>query len=483
MRLDTVVAGAGLGALGLLVEVRGDPSADVVAVTHDSRHVGPGVLFACVPGEHADGHLFAPSAAQAGAAALLCERPLDVPLPQVVVQSTRAALGPVADVVYGHPSGDLTVVGVTGTNGKTTTCELLSAVFASNGWASAALGTLTQARTTPEAPELQARLAALRRAGARGVAMEVSSHALDQHRVDAVRFAAGVLTNVTQDHLDYHRTMEAYFAAKARLFEPGRVGVAVVNRDDPWGRRLLARVERDGVPAVSFGADDASKVRLGSHGSTFVWNGVEVALRLGGRFNVLNALAAATCASALGVDAATVARGLAEVSSVRGRFEPVDAGQPFTVLVDYAHTPDGLTQALTAARELASGRVLVVFGAGGDRDHAKRPLMGAAANAVADLAVVTSDNPRSENPRSIIDQILSGVSDASKVVVEPDRARAIATALAAASPGDVVVVAGKGHELGQEIGGQVLPFDDAAEARAALTHVLAAPHSGARDSR
>jgi UDP-N-acetylmuramoyl-L-alanyl-D-glutamate--2,6-diaminopimelate ligase len=250
--------------------------------------------------------------------------------------------------------------------------------------------------------------------------------------------------------------------------------MAVVNRDDPWGRRLLQQIEPDGVPAVTFGADDASEVRLGLQGSTFVWHGVEVALHLGGRFTMLNALAAATCACALGVDAPTVARGLAAVSSVRGRFELVDVGQPFTVLVDYAHTPDGLTEALTAARELASGRLIVVFGAGGDRDHAKRPLMGAVANEVADLAIVTSDNPRSEDPGSIIDQILSGVTDASKITVEPDRARAIAVALDAAEPGDVVVVAGKGHEPGQDIGGRVLPFDDAAEARAALTRIVAA---------
>ncbi len=470
MRLDTLAADAGLDAVGLL-ELRGDPSVDVIAVTHDSRQVRAGTLFACIPGTHADGHQFAAAAVRSGARALLCEHPLDLDVPQLVARSTRQALAPVADALWDHPSRDLTVIGVTGTNGKTTTCELLRAIFAAHGWRAAVVGTLTQVRTTPEAPELQARLAAMRSDGVQAVAMEVSSHALDQHRVDAVRFAAGVLTNVTQDHLDYHKTMEAYFSAKARLFEPGRVEVAVVNRDDPWGQRLLHQV----VDAVTFGFDDAADVRLTPEGSTFTWEGVGITVRLGGRFNVLNALAAATCARALGIDAVTVARGLAAVALVPGRFESVDAGQPFTVLVDYAHTPDGLIQALTAARELTGGRLLVVFGAGGDRDHAKRPLMGAAATELADLAVITSDNPRSEDPASIIDQILIGVADRSKVVVEADRAQAIAAAVTAASPGDVVVVAGKGHERGQEIAGQVLPFDDAEEARNALRRVAADP--------
>jgi UDP-N-acetylmuramoyl-L-alanyl-D-glutamate--2,6-diaminopimelate ligase len=286
-----------------------------------------------------------------------------------------------------------------------------------------------------------------------------------------------VFTNLSQDHLDYHGTMEAYFAAKARLFEPGRIGVAVVRRDDPWGARLVDRLAQLNVSTVTFAIHDAVELRLSPQGSSFQWENTSFTLRLGGRFNVLNALAAATTARALGVAPSVIAAGLASVVSVRGRFERVDAGQPFTVLVDYAHTPDGLEQALRAARELTTGRLLVVFGAGGDRDHAKRPLMGAVAASLADLAVITSDNPRSEDPGSIIGEIQSGIADLSKATVEPDRARAIANALAYAEPGDVVVIAGKGHESGQEVRGRVLPFDDVEEATTALRRIRAARES------
>jgi UDP-N-acetylmuramoyl-L-alanyl-D-glutamate--2,6-diaminopimelate ligase len=445
---------------------------EVDSVTMDSRAVVPGALFACVPGHVVDGHRFAATAVRAGAVALLSERTLDVAVPQVVVPSVRRVLGLVAGAVYGDPSESMTVVGVTGTNGKTTTVTMLAAVFAAAGWAAAALGTLTQARTTPEAPELQARLAELHRGGQDAVAMEVSSHALDQHRVTGVRFAAGVLTNVTQDHLDYHGTMERYFAAKVRLFEEGRSAVAVVNRDDPWGRRLIEVVRGRGAPPlVSFGIDDAEGLDL--RAGTWVWRGQPIALRLGGRFNVYNALAAATCAEALGVPAPAIAAGLGALERVRGRFEAVDAGQDFTVLVDYAHTPDGLAQALGAARELTDGRLIAVFGAGGDRDQDKRPLMGEVVARLADVVILTSDNPRGEDPGAIADQVLSGVGEPGKVRVVADRAEAIGLALRSARPGDVVVVAGKGHETGQEIAGEVRPFDDAAVVREGLGRRLA----------
>jgi UDP-N-acetylmuramoyl-L-alanyl-D-glutamate--2,6-diaminopimelate ligase len=373
--------------------------------------------------------------------------------------------------MFDHPSAAMRVVGVTGTNGKTTTVTLLAGVFAAHGWASTSLGTLSGTRTTAEAPELQARLADLRLSGFDAVAMEVSSHALDQRRVDAVRFAAGVLTNVTQDHLDYHHTMEAYFEAKARLFDPGRVGVAVVNADDPYGRRLLERIGSS-VPTETFSLSDARDLAVTGAGSRFTWRGRPVELALRGRFNVANALAAASAAAALGIPEQTVADGLAATSNVRGRFETVDAGQPFTVLVDYAHTPDGLAAALGAARELATGRLIVVFGAGGERDPGKRPLMGHVASSRADLSVVTSDNPRSEDPMAIIDEIRAGVTGGNPVVAEPDRSHAIADALAAAGPGDVVLIAGKGHETGQDFGGRVEPFDDATEARAAWERII-----------
>jgi UDP-N-acetylmuramoyl-L-alanyl-D-glutamate--2,6-diaminopimelate ligase len=480
VRLDGLIAEASLAELGLLVEASGDTSTDVTAVTMDSRRVTPGCLFACVPGSRVDGHLYARAAVAEGAAALVCERRLDLAVPQVVVTSVRRALGPLCDVAYGRPSQDLLVAAVTGTNGKTTTCAFLQAIFEANGWPAMTVGTLTQRRTTPEAPDLHALLADWRRDGGRAVAMEVSSHALDQHRTDAVRFAAGVFTNLTPEHLDYHRTMDAYFESKARLFAPGRVGVAVVNAGDPWGARLADALRASGDRLVTFTPDDAEDVSLAASGSTFRWRGQSASIRVGGGFNVVNAVAAATCAEAMGVAPEVVASGLGRVSSVAGRFQPVDAGQPFTVIVDYAHTPDGLSKVLEAARQICAGRLVVVFGAGGDRDREKRPLMGASAARLADLVLVTSDNPRGEDPDRIIAEVVAGAAGAGNVRSETDRASAIATALATASPGDVVVIAGKGHEKGQEIGGRVLPFDDVAVASAALRRILGSRQDGAR---
>jgi UDP-N-acetylmuramoyl-L-alanyl-D-glutamate--2,6-diaminopimelate ligase len=471
VRLDGLVAEASLASLGLLERVIGDQTVDVRAVTMDSRAVGPGALFACVRGATSDGHDFAPAAVAGGAVALLSERHLALDVAQVVVTSVRQALGPVSDAFFDHPSRALTVAGVTGTNGKTTTCSFLHSIFGTNGWPAATIGTLTQPRTTPEAPELQSLLADWRDRGGRAVAMEVSSHALVQHRVDAVAFSACVFTNLTPEHLDYHHDMDRYFEAKAALFRPERTSVAVVNRDDPWGLRLAQVAGELGLAVETFGLSDAADVELAPGGSRFRWEGKDVTLRLSGRFNVLNALGAAACARQLGVPAGVIVRGLAEMSGVRGRFEPVEAGQPFSVVVDYAHTPDGLVQVLEAARELTSGRLLVVFGAGGDRDHDKRPLMGAAAAGLADLVVVTSDNPRSENPERIIAEVVAGVTDRANLVVEPDRRAAIAVALASAESGDMVVIAGKGHEQGQEAMGRTVPFDDAEVARAALRRI------------
>jgi UDP-N-acetylmuramoyl-L-alanyl-D-glutamate--2,6-diaminopimelate ligase len=475
MRLDGLVAEASLQDLGLLVALSGDAGVDIRTITLDSREVEPGAMFACVPGETTDGHLFAPAAVAGGASALLCERTLDLAVPQVLVSSVRRALGPACDVLYGRPSANLTVAGVTGTNGKTTTCAFMHAIFEANGWPCLTIGTLSQRRTTPEAPELQRLLAEWRQAGGAAVSMEVSSHALQQHRADAVRFAAGVFTNLTRDHLDYHETMDAYFDAKAMLFEPGRVAIAVINRSDPWGRKLIERIQADvpSTPVVTFEPEAVDDVVLRPQGSSFTWDGQAISLNVGGRFNLSNAVAAATCARALGVEPETIAAGLARVETVDGRFELVDEGQPFTVVVDYAHTPDGLAKVLQAARELSNGRLILVFGAGGERDHDKRPLMGAIASEQADLAVVTSDNPRSEEPDRIIEDILRGTAERPNVIVDPDRASAIATALANAEPGDMVVVAGKGHEQGEDIGGRVVPFDDVDAVRAALVRIRA----------
>jgi len=451
---------------------------EITELSLDSKMVRAGAMYCCIPGHRFDGHDFAPDAVAAGAAALLCQRPLRLPVAQVVVDEVRRALGPLAAALYGHPSRQLTVVGVTGTNGKTTTTLLLEAIFNAAGRPAAAIGTLSGARTTPEAPALQATLAAFRDQGLATVAMEVSSHALAQHRVDAVWFAAAIFTNLTQDHLDYHATMEDYFRAKARLFEAGRSALAVVNSDDRWGARLLEELQARGgaggdAAAIPFSLYDLEDLVITPAGSRFRWRGAVVRLRLGGRFNVRNALAAGTAAAALGVDTAAIVEGLETVEAVRGRFEPVRAGQPFTVLVDYAHTPDGLEQALTSARELTGGRgrVIVVFGAGGDRDRAKRPLMGAVATRLADLAVLTSDNPRSENPKAIIDEVAHGANGKAQLDVEVDRETAIRGALEAATAHDVVLIAGKGHELVQEVAGRTVAFDDAEVARQALVEI------------
>ena len=439
----------------------------VTGVAHDSRAVTAGDLFCCVRGEHTDGHDHAPDAVAAGAVALLCERALGVDVPQVVVPDVRAAMGPAAAAVHGHPAERLVVIGVTGTNGKTTTVHLLRSILEHAGRRSAVIGTLTGTRTTPEAPELQRRFADLLADGIEAVAMEVSSHALALHRVDGTRFRVAVFTNLSADHLDFHRTMAEYFQAKARLFTPELADAAVVNTDDPQGRLL-----RDAavIPTRGFSLDEVDDLEVGRTASRFTWRGQRVSLPLGGRFNVANALAAAEAAITLGIEPAVAAEGLAAAGPVPGRFEAVDAGQAFDVIVDYAHTPDGLERLLDAARELVGeGRVLVVFGCGGDRDRAKRPLMGEVAGRLADRVVLTSDNPRSEDPAVIISQVRSGFDDDRNLRVEPNRRRAIALALDEAVPGDIVVIAGKGHETTQTVGDATVAFDDRAVARELLT--------------
>lgn len=453
-------------------EVVGDPSVEVAHATHDSGQVEPGTLFCCVPGARFDGHDFAPAAVAAGATALLVEHRLALDVTQVVVPSVRAAMGPLAAVLEGRPSDHLQVVGVTGTNGKTTFCQLLASILDAAGVSCGVIGTLTGTRTTPEAPDLQRLLAGLAADGRQAVAMEVSSHALDLHRVDGTRFRVAVFTNLSQDHLDHHRTMEAYFAAKARLFGADLCDRAVLNLDDPHGR-LLA--DTAAVPVDGYSLDQVHDLVITPAGSRFRWDGVELEVPLPGRFNASNALAAAVAARALGVEGDAIAAGLRSAGTVPGRFERIDAGQPFLAAVDYAHTPDGLRQLLEAARELTDGRVILVFGAGGDRDPGKRPHMGEAASELADVVVLTSDNPRSEQPAAIIEAVRSGMDHSTDLRVEPDRASAIALAVAEARPGDVLLVAGKGHETTQTIGDRVIPFDDREVLRAALA---AAVHHG-----
>ena len=452
-----------------VIEVVGGDAAEVevTTVTQDSRAVVPGSLYCCIPGQVVDGHDLATDVVRSGAGSLLVERLVEVTVPQVRVASTRQAVAPVAAAFWGRPSRRLSVTGITGTNGKTTTAHLLASILRAAGRATGVVGTLTGQRTTPEAPVLQAELARFAHEGCDAVVMEVSSQALDQRRADAIDFAVGVWTNLTQDHLDYHGDMASYFEAKARLFESGRCRLAVINEEDRWGRSLAARLA---IPVHRYALADAGDVAEGPDGCRFTWRGQSVFLPLGGRHNVLNALAAATAAEVLGVTAADAASGLAAAPPVPGRWERIDAGQPFTVVVDYAHTPDGLEQVLTAGRRAVGdgGRVIVVFGCGGERDRAKRPLMAAVATRLADESVLTSDNPRSEDPSGIIAEAAHGATPGATLVIEADRATAIGIALSRAAPGDVVLITGKGHETGQYIADRVLPFDDREVARSVL---------------
>ena len=447
-----------------------DPSGaagvEVIDATHDSRTVERGWLYCCVPGANVDGHAFAPDAVASGASALLVDRELDLGVAQILVPDVRAAMGPIAAAVHGDPSRDLTVVGVTGTNGKSSIVQLLADLWRQVGTRGEIVGTLVGARTTPEATDLQRIFRSAADRGVEALAIEVSSHALALHRVDGTRFTIALFTNLTRDHLDFHPTMEDYFQAKARLFTPELSERGVVNADDAYGGRLLDRAV---IPTEAYRLSDAESLRFDGAISRFRWRGHEIVLQLAGSHNVLNAVAAARCAELLGMEAVDIADALCATSPVRGRFEAVDAGQPFHIAVDYAHTPDALRAALIAARQVAGqGRVIVVFGCGGDRDVEKRAEMGRVAQEAADVVVVTSDNPRSEDPASIIADILDGIDDRDRVTVEPDRQSAIALAVARAEPGDMVLLAGKGHETYQIIGDQTIDFDDRHAALVAL---------------
>jgi UDP-N-acetylmuramoyl-L-alanyl-D-glutamate--2,6-diaminopimelate ligase len=474
-----------------VIESVGDPSSvEVRGISHDSRRVVPGDLFCCVPGRVSDGHVHAAEAVDRGAIGLLCEHFIPELIDHDVVQ-TRIATGTMRPVMarlaaafYGYPARDLMTIGVTGTNGKTTVTQVLGDLLTAAGRPANVMGTLSGTRTTPEATEVQRLLAGVRdRQKSDGhrhaVAMEVSSHALVQARVEGIHFDVAVFTNLSHDHLDYHGTMEEYFEAKSILFTPSHALRGVVHADDRWGRLLL---ERARIPTIAVHHADAEAIELRPGHSAFTWRGQRITTPLTGAINVDNVLLAAEAALALEdpeLGPTEIGRALAHVAPVRGRLQVIAAAAPdgerppFTVLVDYAHTPAGLEVVLAEARRLApGGRVVCVFGCGGDRDRAKRPLMGAAAVQLGDLAFLTSDNPRDEDPLAIIDEVLAGIPGARanrRVVVEPDRGVAIRAALEAARRGDVVVIAGKGHETWQEIGGRRLPFDDAVEARRALS--------------
>jgi UDP-N-acetylmuramoyl-L-alanyl-D-glutamate--2,6-diaminopimelate ligase len=451
--------------------------AEIASVTYRAADARPGALHVCVPGFTADGHEFAGAAVANGAAALVVERLVDVDVPQIVVGSARRAMAVAAATLHGNPSHELEVVGVTGTNGKTTTVFLMHAVLEAAGRSTGLLGTVESrvggrvepvTHTTPESVDLQATLRRMVDAGDRACAMEVSSHALELDRVTGVRFAAAGFTNLSQDHLDFHPDMEAYFAAKSRLFveAPGAINVG-----DAYGRRLAAAA---GGPVLTYARGGDADVRphaveIGPGGAIGLIvstprGPLPLDVRLRGGFNVENVLCAVALAELLELPHPAVRAGIAAVPGVPGRFEPVDAGQPFTVLVDYAHTPDGLENVLRSAREITAGRLVCVFGCGGDRDRGKRPQMGRVVRRLADLAIVTSDNPRSEDPEAIIAEIMDGGA----MDAEPDRRAAIERALALARAGDVVVIAGKGHEQGQQFADRTLPFDDRTVAREAL---------------
>ena len=475
---------------GVDAELHGDDSAEVAGIAYDSRDVAPGTLFFCVPGFSVDGHDYAAAAVDRGAVALVVERLLDLSVPQLRVSDARRSMALVAARWFDDPTRELTLVGVTGTNGKTTTTFLIRAALEAAGIRTGLLGTVKQivggreeavVRTTPEAIDLQRSFRRMLEAGDQACVMEVSSHALALERTVAARFDAAAFTNLTQDHLDFHDGIDDYFAAKRRLFEPLDPWTepprhAVINVADPYGEQLAGELEASArTPVTTFSADSgeadfrAKDVAFDARGSRFTCSSregeIQVRTSLPGHYNVENSLCAMAVVDALGVGLDTAAEAIRRVTLVPGRLEPVSEGQEFAVLVDYAHTPDSLANVLRAARRLTSGRVISVFGCGGDRDRDKRPKMGAIGVELSDVAIVTSDNPRSERPEAIIDEILTGVGLGS-YEVEVDRRRAIARALRLAEDADTVVIAGKGHEEGQELAdGLKIPFDDREVAR------------------
>jgi UDP-N-acetylmuramoyl-L-alanyl-D-glutamate--2,6-diaminopimelate ligase len=462
-------------------EVAGGRPVAIGDLAYDTRRVSAGALFFCVRGERVDGHDLAWEAIERGAVALVVERVLDVGVPQLLVPSTRESMAVAADIFFGEPTKQLELAGVTGTNGKTTTTFLLRAILDAAGRKPGLVGTVEwhvggrprpAPFTTPEAIDLQRLFREMLDAGDRSAAVEASSHGATLRRLDRVRFDALVFTNLSQDHLDLHGSMDDYFAAKRRLFTGPAPPPAAVNVGDEWGRRLAVDLEDlHRAPLVTFGLAPAAEIRpeglvVDAQGSRFRTAGIEIETRLRGRFNVENVLGAVAAGLLLDLDEDAIAEGIATVDGVPGRFEAIDEGQPYAVVVDYAHTPDSLSTVLGAARGLGSGRVIVVFGAGGDRDRGKRPLMGKIAADLADVTIVTSDNPRSEDPLAIIQDVLQGAG--LDVEIDPDRRSAIARAIALADEGDVVVIAGKGHEQGQDVAGVVTPFDDREVTRDAI---------------
>ncbi len=441
------------------IEIRG--------LSFDSREAQTGSIFFCISGETDDGHEYANQAIENGAVAIVAEKQLVVPVPQIIVQNSREAMAYISCIYFDFPSREIDVIGVTGTNGKTTTTQVITAILNNAGILSRSIGTLTGVLTTPEAPALQAKFRSFVDSGIQSVVMEVSSHALSQHRVTGTEFDVGVFTNLSQDHLDYHKEMEKYFEAKSSLFKAQKCRSAVVNVDDPFGLRLVEQIDIE-TCEVSPSSVDVKEESFA--GSSFIWRDREVKLQVSGKFNIENALLAASTCLLLGLDETQIVNGLEASKPVPGRFEVVnDHSESPIVIVDYSHTPAGIENVLQAVRRIApKARLTVVFGCGGNRDRSKRPEMARAAEMYADRVVITSDNPRFEDPRKIIQEAMSGFDDTDSVVVEEDRGAAIQFAIESSNPDEVIVIAGKGAETVQEIRGKVRPFDDRVIALAAL---------------
>jgi UDP-N-acetylmuramoyl-L-alanyl-D-glutamate--2,6-diaminopimelate ligase len=479
MELDALIRALAPG------DVIGRRDVEISELAYDTRTVRGGALFFCVPGSTRDGHDLAPEAVGEGAVALVVERPLEVAVPQLLVESTRVSMAVAADVFFGMPTERLTVAGVTGTSGKTSTTYLLRSILETSRRSTGLVGTVEwivggaareAPHTTPEAIDLQRLFCEMLDAGDEAVAIEASSHGSHFRRLDRVRFDVLCFTNLGQDHLDLHGDLEEYFQAKRRLFTGLAPPPAAVNVGAPHGRRLADElIGAHRAPIVTFGLRPEAEIRadgleLGPHGSSFTAAGIGIETPLLGIFNVENVLGAVAAATLLDVDDDSIAEGVRALRGVPGRFEAVDEGQEFAVVVDYSHKPDALGAALGAARQLGAGRLTVVFGAGGDRDRTKRAEMGRIARELADRVIVTNDNPRSEEPLAIVEQILQGAG--TDVEIDLDRSSAIETAIGDAAAGDVVLIAGKGHEQGQEIAGEIHPFDDREVARAALRRHL-----------
>lgn len=464
LTVDTLVMHADIPAT-----IVGNKSVVFSGITQDSRNVEPGDILCCVRGDSFDGHQFINEAIARGAVAALVDHfdeSLDTSLVQIVVNDVRKVLGRVASAAFRHPASSLKMVGITGTNGKTTTASILGALLTAHGGSVHVMGTLTGARTTPESLDLHAELRGCVDSGIDHVVMEVSSHALEHHRVDGIVFDVGIFTNLGHDHLDFHGTLENYFAAKKRLFTSDHSRIAVVNADDPYGNQLLTHAV---IPTSSYSRSNASNVVVSASQVSFTWKNTNLNLPLGGTFAVMNALAAVTAAHELGVPDERIVNGCASVQIVPGRFEYVPNSADIDVVIDFAHTPEALKGLLDSVRQISRGDVTVVFGCGGDRDQAKRPLMGDIASRGADVVIVTSDNPRSEDPERIVAEVMSGVEvNHSAVSSIVNREKAIESAILSAKRGDIVVIAGKGHETTQEVNGVFTPSSDVAIAAEVL---------------